>query len=227
MDLSYTSITSINPGFMLDQTELSTTLVNIASLETYISALPNPSKYKCISRNKDYTRKIPKLSETEQLELKKTLNKELVWYDNLYKYHKNIDSQCMKLIDTQLETLHKDTKMKSVYNTILQRYNRAKEDKSFMFLINSDRSLSVPSVMGTKLLHFIITFHSHHCNYTNMFKDFCGDTTKEIKRLDMILGSRTVAGSPTCVPETCDTTNIISELKEKIANIDLDIDEEW
>ena len=232
-----------------DVSELATAteILDIASLETIIYSFPNVCKYKSTSQNKEFIKKIQKLSESEQRELKKTLDAELVRFEELYKQHKNIDYKCMKLIESQLAILQADPKIKTVYNTILLRYKMAKEDKSSMFLCNPDRSLSVPSVMGTKLLNFIITFHSHRCQYTNKFKEFCGDTTKDIKRLEMILGSRTVASSPTnapgalshsyeclqsdvstyTVPECMPEENMISELKNKIANIDLEVDEEW
>ena len=173
----------------------STAVSVFATLETRINTLPVACKYRCTSDNKELTRNIQRLTEKEQRELKEKLYTELANFEELYKQHKDIDHQCMKLIDTQLEFIRADPKMKDIYKTLSNRYKSAKEATGSVFLGTSDRCVGVSSVMGTKLLNFIIAFHRHHCQYTNMFKHFCGDTTKEVKRLEMILGCRTVTSS--------------------------------
>jgi len=202
----------------------STAVSVFATLETRINTLPVACKYRCTSDNKELTRNIQRLTEKEQRELKEKLDTELANFEELYKQHKDIDHQCMKLIDTQLEVIRSDPKMKDVYKTLSARYKIAKEATGSVFLGTSDRCVGVSSVMGTKLLNFIITFHRHHCQYTNMFKHFCGDTTKEVKRLEMILGCRTVASSPSTSDLEEDS---VSAIKNKIAAVELDIDEDW
>jgi len=202
-------------------------------LENQINSLPVAFKYHCTSNNKELTRKIQSLTMKDQRELKTKLDGELAEFESLYEEHKNIDKQCMDLIQTQLDTIHTDTKMKDTYKILSQRYKSALEAKGTVFLGNSDRSLQIKSVMGARLLNFIITFHRHHCQYTNMFKEFCGDTKKEVKRLEMIFAGRSATPSSLCEDEdvpkkvVADENPDILALKNKITSIELDIDEDW
>ena len=192
-------------------------------MEKLISSLPPQCKTHCTCHNKDVTRNIQKLSEKEQQDLKTKIAAELVSFEELYKKHKDIDYQCCQIIDAQLAVIRADPKMKDIYKILVARYNNAKTDTCIVFLGTADRGLNVSSVAGTKLLNFIITYHRHHCQFTNLFKAYCSDTTKEVKRLDMIFANRTVASSPTSI----DSEDPLTTLKNKIASIDLDIDEEW
>lgn len=55
-----------------------------------------------------------------------------------------------------------------------------------------------------------------------MFKDFCGDTTKEIKRLKMILDS--VAEVPPPTPEKA--VPIVTDIAKAISSLEFE-EEEW
>lgn len=205
-------------------------------LENQMNNYPVACKYHCTSNNKDLTRKIPTLSTKEQRELKTKLDGELAEFEALFEEHRSVDKHCMDLIQTQLDTIRTDSKMKDTYKTLSQRYKSAVDAKGTVFLGNSDRAIQIKSVIGIKLLNFIITFHRHHCQYTNMFKEFCGDTKMEVKRLEMIFACRSVKNTivneeldedaPKKVVEPEETSEVL-ELKQKLATIELDIDEDW
>jgi hypothetical protein len=205
-------------------------------LEVVIDSSPSYFKYKCTSDNKTLTRGIKTLSLSQVSELKAKLEDEYADFEKLYEEHTSIDNQCKQIINEQLVIFQQDKKQKELYNKLKLRYQTALDAKSTTFLGVYDYGLKVKSVAGTNLINFIIKFHRHKCQYTNMFKEFCGDTKKEINRLTMILDSdRLNAAYSSSVSDdefekpqpVKEEDKKILDMREAISKIELDVDEEW
>jgi hypothetical protein len=205
------------------------------SLELAVSKLPSAFKYKCTSDSKEVMRNVKNLSIPQVKELKSKLEGELANFECLLTENEALDRQFMNTIETQLEVIRADKKCKELHAQLLRRFQRAREDKGVIFSGVSDWSTNVKSVACTKLMNFIITFHHHKCTYTNTFKQYRGDTTKELKRLEMILNcdcSRIARSSDDEEEEDkgFEEKKLASkdeDIKKAIASIELDVDEDW
>ena len=163
---------------------------------------------------------------------------ELNEFKTLQETHRNIDQEFKTVIETQLEVIRKDPKMKDVYKILKQRYNAALEENSVIFLGVSDWGLNVKSVAGTKLLNCIISYHSHKCRFTNHFKDVCRDSLRQINRLDTIYNYEIQTDSSgseneiehevvKVVPVVAEEDAKVLDIKNRLAEMVLEVDEEW
>jgi hypothetical protein len=203
-----------------------------AEMESVLANLPHQCKYKCSANNREMMKNVKTMSHAKMSELKEKLQGEYDMYTALHKEHIDIDKEFQKIIDQQLQIIYSDKKNKDIYKQLNNRYQTAANCKYTVFSVVGDRGVTIKSVMGSKLYDFIICFHSHKCNYTNMFKEFCGDIMKEIKRINMILNANSSVASVS--DKNSEDVKIvdkeddhISEMKKNIAAIELDIDEDW
>lgn len=210
-----------------------------AELEVKISNLPPFYKYKCTSDNRSVTRNIKNMSRSELEELNKKLESEYEEFKDLLDEHRKIDMQCESRIIIGLETIRADSKQKDIYKLLNNRYRSAMTSKDTTFLGVSDLGTNIKSVAGNHLLNFIIRFHRHKCQYTNMFKEFCGDTKKELLRIKQIYDCEKLSGLYSASssddddekftsPQLKDTKEkCIADIKDAIAAVELDVDEDW
>ena len=209
-----------------------------AELEARIASQTPYFKYKCSSDNKELTRNIKNMSRAQLEELKNKLESEYDEFNTLLNEHKNIDMCCESKIIIGLETIRKDGKQKDIYKVLNQRYRAAMEAKGTVFLGTTDLGINIKSVAGNQLLNFIIRFHRHKCQYTNMFKEFCGDTKKELLRIKQMINNDTVSDTRSNSSEDDDEKftkpevqatkeKCIDEIKNAISGMALDVDEDW
>ena len=169
----------------------------------------------------------------ENREMQERMMTELKEFKEQHEFHRNIDQEYKTVIESQLEILRKDTKMKDVHKMLKNRYKVALEENGAIFLGVSDLRLNVKSVMGTKILNCIIAYHSHKCQFTNYFKDVCRDTLKQLNRLDTIYNCNNTDTSSGSEDEVKKVVPVVQEdpkildIKNKLAEIVLDVEEEW